>query len=445
MEIWNKARVLAGGLLLGMLFTGCSVRSAEELYALPRQSDVYYDLQYAIEQVMEPSSSYSGPLSGSNQQAVQLADLDGDGEDEAIVFIKTNGTKPLKAYVFDRTGETYDNIGVIEGDGSSFDAVEYAQLDGEPGLEIVVGRQLSDQIVQSLSAYTCRDGCLVELMSANYSEFTVTDLDDDDHKDIFVLRMDSEARNGVAELYRCRDGVMAREQEAGLSAGARQIKRILSGYVAQGVPAVFVASSFEADTIITDIFAFSGNRFQNLTLMGENGLNAQTVRNYHVFATDIDDDGIIELPMPVALPSAQAGEETYWAIDWYSLTSDGGRNIKLSTYHNYAASWYLVLPQTWRDGLSVTRGNPVAGVNGHIFSKWNGYDQTPETIMTIYAFTGDDRVEMARSDGRFLVAEKGDTVYAASLGTCDWAKALTEEDVISMFHFIYLNWNSGER
>ena len=295
MKSRNMTKLLAGGLLFSMLCTGCSVRSAEELYALSKQSDAYYDLQNAIDRVMGPDSDYAGPWSGSNQQAVQLADLDGDGQEEAVVFTKSSGSKPLKAYVFDRIGELYENVGVIEGDGSSFDAVEYAELDGKPGLELIIGRQLSDQIVQSLSAYSYQDGRLVERMSANYSEFTIADLDRDDRKDIFLVRMDSEARTGVAELYRCKDGVMEREQEASLSAGARQVKRIISGFVAQGVPAIFVASSYETDTIITDIFAFSGNRFQNVALMGEMGLNAQTVRSYNVYATDIDEDGIIDV------------------------------------------------------------------------------------------------------------------------------------------------------
>ena len=440
----NTAKWLAGILLL-LLCTGCSVRSSESVYALPRQSDAYYDLQNAIDGVMEQETAYAGPLSGSNQQAVQLADLDGDGQDEAVVFTRSNGSKPLKAYIFDWVDTRYENIGVIEGDGSCFDAVEYAQLDGEPGLEIVLGRQLSDQIVQSMSACAIRDGRVVELMSANYSEFLVTDLDGDDCKDIILIRTDSETRNGVAELYRAREGSMEREQEAELSAGARQVKRIISGYVAQGVPAVFVASSYEADTIITDIFAFSGNRFLNIALLGNVGLNAQTVRNYNVYATDIDDDGVIELPMPVVLPSADSGSETHWAIDWFSLTADGGRTVKATTYHNYSASWYLMLPEQWRDQLTVSRNQTASGVSGYTFSKWNGYDLPAEEIVTIYAFTGEDRLELAQADGRFLLAEKGDTAYSARLGTCSWAKQLSNEDLSTMFRFIYLDWNSGER
>lgn len=439
------AKLLVGGLFFVMLCAGCSVRSPEELYALPKHSDEYYDLQNAIDGVMQQGSAYAGPLSGSNQQAVQLSDLDGDGLDEAVVFVRTTGAKPLKTYIFDRQGEVYENVGVIEGDGSGFDAVEYAELDGEDGVEIIIGRQLSDQILQSISAYSYRDGSLVELMSATYSEFAITDLDGDDRKDIFLIRTDAEARNGVAELYRFQNGIMAREQEAVLSAGAGQVKRIISGFAAQGVPAVFVASSYEADTIITDIFAFTGSQFSNVALMGDSGLNAQTVRNYHVYATDIDEDGIIELPMPVALPSSLAGEETFWAIDWYTLSADGERNVKLSTFHNYAAGWYVILPQAWRDQLTVSRDHTASGVTGHVFSKWNGYDHAPQDIFAIYAFTGEDRLTLAESENRFLLAEKGDTAYSAEVGNCDWAKRLTNEELSAMFHFIYQDWNTGER
>ena len=440
---WRAMKALMGGLLLAAVCGGCSVRSADELYALPKQSDVYYDLQEAIDRVMDAGTSYAGPLTGSNQQAVQLADLDGDQEDEAIVFLKAAGEKPLKAYIFDRTDESFENTAVIEGDGSDFDAVEYVDLDGRDGLEIVVGRQLSDQILQSLSVYAWGDGSLVELMSANYSEFTVVDLDGDDNKDVFLLRQSTNERAGVAELYRWRNGGMEREQEASLSVGAKQIKRIVTGYVAQGVPAVFVASSYEEDTIITDIFACVNQGLRNVAVNTEAGVSTQTIRSYHVYAEDIDEDGVIELPSLVVLPSATA-EETYWIIDWYNLTTDGEKAVKLTTYHNYAASWYLVLPDAWHDHLNVSKGPEVAGVPGLTFSKWNGYGEATEEIFTIYSFTGEDRMSLAQSGGRFILAEKGETVYAASLGTCQWARSLTQEDLTAMFHFIYLDWNSGE-
>lgn len=436
--------VLMGALLSAALLTGCVGQSTEELYALPKQPDEYYELQNAIDQLLTVNASYSGPLSGSNQQAVQLADLDGDAEDEAIVFIKTAGERPLKAYIFDETENgKYLNTGVIEGDGSAFDAVDYVQLDGEPGMEILLGRQLSEQITQSLCAYTYKDGHLTELMSTNYAEYTVVDLDGDDRRDVFVLRSPTEERAAVAELYRCVDGQMEREPEVQLSDGAKEIRRIVTGYVAQGIPAVFVASEYGENMIITDIFAFAGKDFRNISTNAETGLSAQTVRSYNVYASDIDSDGLIELPSPVALPS-QSNEATYWVIDWYNLMPDGQRDVKTTTFHNYMSGWYLELPEHWHDHLTIMREEDSNGDRGYTFAKWNGREREPDAIVTIRAFAGEDRLERASADGNFLLAEKGEIAYAASLGDCAWAKQLTQEDLRAMFRFIEVDWNTGE-
>lgn len=432
-------------LLMILLFCGCIGRSPDELYALPRQSEAYYDLQSAIDQVMEAGTVFSAPGSGTNQQAVQLADLDGDGQDEALVFLRGGSQKPLKIHVFDRAGDSFESVALLEGDGSAFDAVEYADLDGYPGMELICGRQVSDQVLQSLSVYSWREDRVVELMTANYTEFRTVDLNGDSRKDVFLIRDEAEERAGVAELYCVREGLMEREREATLSVPAGAVRRIISGLMCPGVPAVFVASDYDETSIITDIFAFHEGVFTNVSASVETGLSTQTVRNYNAYATDIDADGIIELPSLVALPSQEPEANTYWTIDWYNLYTDGARHVKLSTFHNHQAGWYLELPGYWHGDLTVTRSTEeVGGVSGLTFSQWKGRTEKPDEIFTIYAFTGKDRESLAAEDGRFTVAVKGETVYAASLGTGNRATLLGEEGLKKIFRFIQINWYTGE-
>lgn len=437
----KQIRILLTALGMACLCCGCVAQSADELYALPRQSNAYYNLRSAVDSALPADAVPLGPSAGPNQQTVQMANLDGDAEDEALVLAKASSEKPLKVYIFDREGETYHVSAVIEGDGSTFDSIEYVQLDGKPGMEILVGKRLSDQIMRSLSAYAYEDGNLVELMAANYSEYAVVDLDNDEYRDVFVLRLGTEQSAGVAELYRYQDGLMEREQEASMTPEAKVVKRIISGQVSAGVPAVFVASSAEEEnTIVTDIFAYRNQIFQNVS----SGQSIQTVRNYNVYAVDIDEDGLIELPAPVALPSNTA-EETHWIIDWYNLLPEGGSETKLTTYHNYPGGWYVTLPDSWHDVLSISRSGEVAGVRSCRFNKWNGRGRPTEEIFTVYAFTGEERGRLAESDGRFLLAEKGETTYAATLGTCHLAQSLSQETLREMFRFIHIDWNSGER
>ena len=441
----NIVLLQLGILLFATLLSGCAVQPADGLYALPRQSDEYYQLQSAIDGVMGHYSVYAGPLTGSNQQAVQLADLDGDGTEEALAFVRTTGEKPLKVYIFDETQEgTYENIAVIEGDGSAFDAVDYVQLDDQPGLEILLGRRLSDQILRSLSVYSYQNGDMIQRLTANYTEYTVTDLDNDDCREVFVLRTEGET-GGTAELYHFRQGRIIREREAELSQGAKQVRRILSGFVSPGVPAVFVASSFGDTSIVTDIFTFRNSQFSNVATDAQSGLSAQTVRYYNVYASDIDSDGLIELPAPVALPSANAQEQTHWVIEWYNLQQNGEKLVKVTTYHDYQGGWYLEIPKNWTGQLSVSENTETFGLPAVVFSRWNGREKAPQVIFSLYTLTGEDRMAQIQDKGLLLLAEKGETAYAARLGSCGWAKTLSQGKLRTMFHFIQVDWNSGER
>ena len=97
----KKLALLSLAALFCLLLSGCFVKTVDELYTLPRHSDEYDNLQKAIDSVITADLQYSAPISGQNQQAIQLVDLDGDGEEEAVVFCKSNGDRPLKAYIFD--------------------------------------------------------------------------------------------------------------------------------------------------------------------------------------------------------------------------------------------------------------------------------------------------------------------------------------------------------
>ena len=82
-----KKRILFLALLTALLLSGCGMRTVDQMYALPKRSDTYNELQSVICQAMS-GLVYSAPTAGDNQQTVQMADLNGDGRDEYLVFAK---------------------------------------------------------------------------------------------------------------------------------------------------------------------------------------------------------------------------------------------------------------------------------------------------------------------------------------------------------------------
>ena len=133
-----KKRILMLTLLTALLLSGCAMRTVGEMYTPPKRSEEYKELQAAIDTAMY-GLTYSSPQSGENQQTVQMADLDGDGVDEYLVFAKGASEKPLQVLIFQQDEEgnvrTMDTIG---SNGLAFEQVEYVQFDDHPGCELSI-------------------------------------------------------------------------------------------------------------------------------------------------------------------------------------------------------------------------------------------------------------------------------------------------------------------
>lgn len=436
-----KYKRIAPLLLVLLMLTGCYSFNSMELYALPQRSREYRELQTAVETALG-SGSYSAPLAGANRQVIQQADLDGDGLDETLVFCKMEGERPLKVLILRRTEDSYALAWTLEGDGTAFDSVQYAQIDGQPGMELLISRRIGEQVQQFLSVYTLTDGAALELMSSGYTAYTVVDLDGNQRSDIFVLRANSDGPRAYAELWRFQDGELRKDAEASLSTRAEDVKRMLTGDVAPGVPAVFVASAYDESNLITDVFALSGNSFTNISQNAESGQSAQTVRNYYVYSTDIDGDGLIELPntLPLTTQAGDPASENQYRIIWYNLNPDGSRTEKMSTYHNFGEGWFLYLPEAWCQELFVTKNRAENGPAGTELSLL-GPDGTRSPLVSVYVFNGEQALSMSRADGRFLLTQRGDVCYAALLNE---AAGLEPEELKARFSLISIDLLPGE-
>lgn len=423
-----------------LLLTGCNVSTVEDLYAVPKRSKEFTNLQSVMEKAMA-DLEYSSPQSGEHQQTLQMADLDGDGIDEFLLFAKSNTEKPLKILIFSMVGRSYELLDTIESNGSAFDQVEYIPMNDRPGYELVVGCQVSDQVLRNVSVYTMIGGQMESMLTDNYSKFLCTDLDSDQLSEVFILKPDaSDTNNGVAMLYSFEQGAVERSQEVDMSRPADKIRRVMVGKLNGGETAVFVASDVSESAIITDVYAVVDNQLTNVSLSNESGTSVQTLRNYYVYADDIDKDGILELPSLITMkkPGENAASSDQYIIRWYSMTVDGGEVDKMYTYHNFVGGWYLELSSDLASRFTVTQKG-----SSYEFSLWDESFVTAERFMNIYVLTGQKREEQAVTDNRFVLHRGESTVYAANLEVASAAYGIDRARLIDSFHLIVLDWKSG--
>lgn len=428
--------------LLAIFFSGCSFKTVDEMYRLPKRSEAFYDLQVVMD-AARAGLDYCAPLAGEQRQTVQMADLDGDLEDEYLLFAKGTSNFPLRILIFDKSEDSYVHIDTIESSGSAFDVVEYVQMDEKPGMELVFGRQLNDQVIRSLSVYTFRDGQAQQLVSTNYSKFLTANLNGDKYSELIVIRPgDSLTDHGIVEMYSVEDSIMERSVEASMSAPVDNIKRLLVGKLHNGQTAVYVASSVGDSALVTDVYALVNDSFTNVTFSNESGTSVKTIRNYYVYAEDIDSDGVVELPCVIPmkqLPRVGASASDQYLIRWYAMTADGGEVDKRYTYHNFVGGWYLEVDSIISSRLTVAQRS-----SDFDFYLWDEAGEIADHLMTISVFTGQNRLEQSAANGLLPIFSTESVVYAVALEEFAEDYGITVQKLKDTFHLIRQDWKTGE-
>ena len=438
----KRILILSLALLAALLLNGCAMRTIDELYSPPKRSEEYSRLQSAIDIAMA-GLEYSAPLTGEHQQAVQMADLDGNGVEEYLVFAKGNSDKPMQILIFTQQEDGNVEISeVITSDGSAYEQVQYAEIDGKPGMELVVGRQVSEQLMGSVSVYSFSSGRAERLVNAGYSKLMTLDLGGSAQKELLLIqRGESEQANAIAVLYRYRAKSMSRSVEVELSLPAASVKRLAAGKLQDGTPVVYVTSATERNTLRTDILALQEDRLTGISVLDDVNFGVQTLGNYYVYAEDVDNDGITELPdlIPVKPVSATWTQDDQFLIRWYSVDQNGVQMDKLHSFHNYADGWYLQLESSWTSQISVQQVGST-----YAFYLWDEAFREATAAFTIYALSGSDRQTQSTEDGRFVLHDSGDVIYAARLEKGLTASEITQSYLINSFHLIHQAWKTGE-
>lgn len=431
----RKRNIIAVVLAL-LLLSGCSLRTLDDLYQVPKRSDEFDDLQTVIDKSLG-DLEYCAPLSGENLQTVQMADLDGDGVQEYLLFAKGTEEKPLQILIFRMEAGGYVLSDTIQSHGTAFDLVEYARMDDSPGYELIVGCQISEQVARSVSVYSLQNGKAVPLMSANYTKFLTCDLTGDDRSELMVLRPgESDEDNGLAELYRFSSGMLARSDQISLSESADRLKRIEVGLLQDGQRAVYVDMAVGTGSVITDVFTVLDGQLYNISATG-----TQTLRTDYVYAEDIDGDDVVELPglIGMRMPFGKETPSMQHVIRWYALTADAQQVDKWYTYHNLHGGWYITLDSVWAGRVAVSQQGST-----YEFYVWDEAFSSARKLMTVCVFSGSDRKLQAALEERFVIYEDDTLLYAAKLEEAAAGYGISQKSLIGSFHLIHQDWKTQE-
>ena len=439
----KKMFLVLAALFAPLLLCGCSLTDVDELYSLPQPQEEYLQLQALIDAEITGGSEYSAPTAGSQRQSVQLTDIDGDGANEALAFLKNSSSVPVICVYRVESGQYVPAV-TITGEGTGIGRVEYSDLDGDGVSEIIVSWKISTDIV-TMRAYSVRNWSSSVLLTASCADFLIGNLSGGENPEVLALCFSDDG--GVVESYSTdRAGEQIRSS-AKLSAALTYADRFRFASISGGTPAIFVEGHYQRDDqewYLTDVIIASEGKLVNVTMNNDTG-NSSTRRSTAVYSQDIDNDGVMEIPISTSLFKQPRVEAEYYVFDWYDYDAYGRRSLSASTYHCYSDGWYYVIPQQWRDSLTIRRETGKSGERTIVLSTVDGDTEAFTDRLTIYTLSDENRRDRARLQGRFILISGETVIYAAKLHSDDNAPATEDEknDVISRFRLIYSEWMPG--
>lgn len=418
-------------LLISFAFSGCSIVDVsnlglEELMQPPMPDGEKYQIKLLLDTIKKGTVTFSSPKSGTFTTACTEYDLDGDGTDEAVAFYqeKENGVTTLYIHLFHKGENGWEDVGRIPAGDDDIFLVDFYDLDDDEEDEIVVlWENLEyEQAGKTLVVYEYdkNDGNIVSVDSRDCEDFTVVDLQNDGKLEIVVVTLEPEANVYVYKYDYCADESPSHSYYGGREFlqmgdvitlkdnvevdGEVKIKGKINGYAS--VSSSKYVSIMDGNgrrkeyfprVMVDCYYQIEGETDEKLrTYMiycekDESGFGKYkdepksfdyasdlSIRESTVTSRDINNDGIVDLPVLVGFVNTVPDDATGLVLDneiyteksmvsWNTYDGTGWFNSEY-TIINSESNYILTIPKEWINDIYF-EDNSSEGE--YIFYKWD--------------------------------------------------------------------------
>lgn len=436
---------VAALLLLGaFLLIMTRLHSPEEVLAPPNPNGENRKLQQAFERSVGPGTEYKlqYPEEGEYRSAYVLYDIDDDDDSEALVFYTKNTDESnVRVNILDLIDDEWVSVLDDVGYGNKIDSVTFADLNQDNVSEIIFSWSLSgNESSRTMTVHSAKlsDGKpeLKTLSNMPYKAMYVHDMDNDGSQEILVLWNETvqKVQHNYAALMKLTEkGLHQYGDEVALDSSASVYDGV---YLQEGkTPIVFVDALKDDNTMFTEVLWWDG---VNQTLRApftdnDTHTNLSTLRASNIPVKDIDDDGLIEIPVAYG-SSGSTGtsgiasrqdteEEVRIALNGWSVTGTAEPGVL----------------QTKAYGIIDTENRYVLQVDASFRDSIRFYQNQKTGVITAYSVTEEGRGEplfslvysasgKLRNDYTFI-STQGERSVSGTLTSAGEAQGITNESI----------------
>ncbi|MCI1269075.1 MAG: hypothetical protein LKG21_04140 [Ruminococcus sp.] len=434
------SRIKLTVLMMCTVFTlgSCSFgTSIDNLMAPPKLSVEQEQIYDTLKSAAGQNISLKYPKSGPYLSAFITEDIDGDGGNEAIVFYEKTGLtveeNTLRINVLDKFNNKWRSVCDTPAQGSEIEKVMISRLGTNNRINIIIGSSLINRSEKSITIYNYipESGLIEKSFSSTYSFVDVTDLDSDKTNELLILRGGiSGAASASASAYKLNGDGKYQEYKTDLNGSFNEFDQLVYGKINDTLKGLYIDALSGTGTIQTDIIYMDSSGLKKVFASPEEC--AATSRPSGCATTDIDGDGIYEIPVQRLFPgySDKSESEQIKKTDWMYL-KDGKMITKYSSYFSVTEGYAFIIPEKWRNKVTVKRDS----INDEtVFCKYENNTAGAELLRIFIAKDSASR-EDRLSAGYYFLHSRGDACYLA-YPVADEKMGLTAGELALYFKFV---------
>ena len=398
-------QALTAAMLITSVLTGCTSTRADKLLTPPPLEEGQQEILSELYNSTGADITLEYPLSGGGS-AFLLSDLDGDGEDEAVVFYRQNSKASedvsLKLSLLDKSEDEWKAVCDMTAEGERLDKLEAEKL-GDSGREsLIAGVRVKGQEKQ-FTVYDY-DGEKLSAVFENepYSLFDTKDLDGDGKLELLTVSAQSQGKVSSAVVYRPDEKGAFQSSSLPLSEMYTDYRKITySNKDSRNTQYVYLDALLSSGSVMTEVLKYGADHTIDRAYQPDTE-NGETLRSAEYLCCDINGDGAAEIPLPhLCRGYDKDSDDPVYFTEWKSA-DEGKLTGVCESYTDTENGYSFIIPKEWENRVTAYK----SGANGITFAEGTS-PKTAKELFTIKAVFGREMTDTAKSGGFEEAVSKG--------------------------------------
>ncbi|MBE6771859.1 MAG: hypothetical protein E7547_06950 [Ruminococcaceae bacterium] len=349
----KSVSVIAVLLLVCILFTSCDsariIRPVDSLLSPPLYHEEYEELVEAFRENVSKDVLFCSPREGDYSSAIIVEDIDSDGATEAIIFYKDGiESSAAKMHYFNTIDGRWVSRGDFNGYGNEVKKAVITDMDADGNSEIIVIWQMSgvsSSNVMSVYKTSYDFDEYKEISNEMCTVCEVADVDGDSKKEIFYMNQITAL--GIAQRYA---RVMKISGDSVALIGEAKVDPNISSYTSVKTekatgdsPLKFYIDALKGESqMITELIYWDKEKSELCApLLDEETMsNTATLRYEPIASADVNNDGVIDIPVQKKMLGDAETESGIYVTDWIDYY-DNEIHTVANTLINYSDGYMI--------------------------------------------------------------------------------------------------------